>query len=56
MVPAGTAPSKIIQARVYGATVIVVNGDFDNEVAKLYKAAHARIRLVRLLIVESLPR
>src|SRR6478735_4482970 len=28
MVPAGTAPSKIIQARVYGATVIVVDGDF----------------------------
>ena len=39
MVPAGTAPSKIIQARVYGATVIVVDGDFDNEVARLYKAA-----------------
>ena len=39
MVPAGTAASKIIQARVYGATVIVVDGDFDNEVAKLYKAA-----------------
>jgi threonine synthase len=39
MVPRGTAPSKIIQARVYGATVIVVDGDFDNEVAKLYKAA-----------------
>jgi threonine synthase len=39
MVPAGTAPSKIIQARAYGATVIVVDGDFDNEVAKLYKAA-----------------
>ncbi len=39
MVPKGTAPSKIIQARAYGATVIVVDGDFDNEVAKLYKAA-----------------
>lgn len=39
MVPAETAPSKIIQARAYGATVIVVAGDFDNEVAKLYKAA-----------------
>jgi threonine synthase len=39
MVPKGTAPSKIIQARAYGATVIVVDGDFDYEVAKLYKAA-----------------
>jgi threonine synthase len=39
MVPSGTARSKIIQARAYGATVIVVDGDFDNEVAKLYKAA-----------------
>jgi threonine synthase len=39
MVPVGTAPSKIIQARAYGATVIVVDGDFDNEVAKLYKEA-----------------
>ena len=39
MVPAGTAPSKIIQARACGATVIVVDGDFDNEVARLYQAA-----------------
>jgi len=39
LVPKGTAASKIIQARAYGATVIVVNGDFDNEVAVLYKAA-----------------
>jgi threonine synthase len=39
MVPSGTAQSKIIQARAYGATVIVVDGDFDNEVAKLYKLA-----------------
>jgi threonine synthase len=39
MVPKGTAPSKIIQARAYGATVVVVDGDFDYEVAKLYKAA-----------------
>ncbi|HEY7317300.1 MAG TPA: threonine synthase [Candidatus Binatia bacterium] len=39
MVPLGTAPSKIIQARAYGAAVVVVDGDFDNEVAKLYKAA-----------------
>jgi len=39
MVPRGTAPSKIVQARAYGATVIVVAGDFDNEVAQLYKSA-----------------
>jgi threonine synthase len=39
MVPSGTAESKIVQARAYGATVIVVDGDFDNEVAKLYKSA-----------------
>jgi threonine synthase len=39
MVPAGTAPSKIIQARAYGATVVVIDGDFDYDVAKLYKAA-----------------
>src|SRR5919106_1564832 len=39
MVPSGTAQSKIVQARAYGATVVVVDGDFDNEVAKLYKAA-----------------
>jgi threonine synthase len=39
MVPVGTAPSKIIQARAYGATVVVVDGDFDYEVGKLYKAA-----------------
>ena len=39
MVPSGTAPSKIIQARAYGATVVVVDGDFDNEVAQLYKTA-----------------
>jgi threonine synthase len=39
MVPLETARSKIIQARAYGATVVVVEGDFDNEVAKLYKVA-----------------
>ena len=39
MVPKGTAPSKIVQARTYGAKAIVVDGDFDNEVAKLYKTA-----------------
>lgn len=39
MVPAGTAPSKIVQARAYGATVVVIDGSFDYEVAKLYKSA-----------------
>jgi threonine synthase len=39
MVPLGTAPSKIIQARAYGARVVVIDGDFDNEVAQLYKSA-----------------
>lgn len=41
MVPKGTAPSKIIQARAYGAAVIVVDGRFDFEVAELYKNAVA---------------
>ncbi len=39
MVPVGTAPSKVIQARAYGATVIVVRGSFDSELALLYHAA-----------------
>src|SRR5262245_7277754 len=39
MIPAGTSPSKIIQARAYGATVVVIDGSFDYEVAKLYKAS-----------------
>jgi threonine synthase len=39
MVPAATALSKIIQARAYGAKVVVVDGDFDCEVAQLYRAA-----------------
>ena len=39
MVPAGTAPSKIIQASACGATVIVVQGSFDDEVALLYRDA-----------------
>ncbi|HXF76497.1 MAG TPA: pyridoxal-phosphate dependent enzyme, partial [Methylomirabilota bacterium] len=39
MVPKGTAPSKIIQARACGATVVVIDGNFDYEVARLYKAA-----------------
>ncbi len=30
MVPAGTATSKIIQARAYGATVVVIDGDFGS--------------------------
>jgi threonine synthase len=41
MVPKGTAQAKIIQARVYGANVIVVDGRFDHEVAELYKSAVA---------------
>jgi threonine synthase len=41
MVPKGTAPSKIIQSRVYGAAVIVIDGRFDFEVADLYKKAVA---------------
>ena len=41
MVPKGTALSKIIQARAYGAAVIVVDGRFDYEVAELYKKAVA---------------
>jgi threonine synthase len=39
LVPKSTATSKIIQAHACGAMVIVVDGDFDYEVAKLYKAA-----------------
>lgn len=39
MVPSGTAHSKIAQARAYGATVILIDGDFDGDVAKLYRAA-----------------
>jgi threonine synthase len=39
MVPAGTAVSKVLQARAYGATVIVVQGSFDDEVAALYRTA-----------------
>jgi threonine synthase len=39
MVPKGTALSKIVQARAYGAAVIVVDGRFDYEVAELYKTA-----------------
>jgi threonine synthase len=39
MVPKGTAASKIIQARAYGAAVVVIDGDFDREVATLFRAA-----------------
>jgi threonine synthase len=39
MVPTGTSPAKILQAQAYGAVVVVVEGEFDNEVASLYKAA-----------------
>ena len=39
MVPVDTAPSKIVQARAYGAIVVVIEGSFDNEVAQVYKAA-----------------
>jgi threonine synthase len=39
MVPAGTEASKILQAAAYGATVVVVQGSFDNEVARLYREA-----------------
>ncbi|HEU4344114.1 MAG TPA: threonine synthase [Candidatus Binatia bacterium] len=39
MVPVGTAPAKIAQARAYGAKVVVVDGRFDYEVAELYKTA-----------------
>ncbi len=39
MVPKETALSKIIQARAYGAVVIVVDGRFDDEVAELYHSA-----------------
>jgi threonine synthase len=39
MVPEGTAVSKVLQARAYGATTIVVQGSFDGEVAALYRTA-----------------
>ncbi|HKA34182.1 MAG TPA: threonine synthase [Candidatus Binatia bacterium] len=39
MVPAGTEAAKILQAAAYSATVIVVEGSFDNEVARLYREA-----------------
>lgn len=39
MVPEGTSASKVLQAVAYGATVAVVEGSFDGEVARLYKEA-----------------
>jgi threonine synthase len=39
MVPDGTAPAKVAQARAYGASVVVVRGRFDVELAALYGAA-----------------
>jgi threonine synthase len=39
MMPAGTARSKIMQAGAYGATVVLVQGSFDAELASLYRAA-----------------
>ena len=39
MVPEGTSASKVLQASAYGATVVVVHGSFDREVAGLYKEA-----------------
>jgi threonine synthase len=41
MVPKGTAAAKILQAHAYGASVIVVDGRFDYEVAELYQKAVA---------------
>ncbi len=38
VVPEGTAPSKVVQACAYGATVLVVEGNFD-QIAKLYQEA-----------------
>ncbi len=39
MVPEGTSASKVLQAAAYGATVAVVEGSFDGDVARLYKEA-----------------
>ena len=39
MVPQGTSASKVLQAAAYGATVVVVQGSFDDEVARLYQQA-----------------
>jgi len=42
MVPKETSFAKIAQARAYGATVVCLEGDFDNDGAKLYSAAIER--------------
>ncbi len=39
MVPTGTSFAKIVQARAYGARVVCIDGDLDNEGAKLYNSA-----------------
>ena len=38
MVPERTSPSRVIQARAYGATVVVIEGNFE-QAALLYKSA-----------------
>lgn len=38
VVPEGIAPSKVVQAYAYGASVLVIEGDFD-QIAKLYRQA-----------------
>lgn len=38
IVPEGISPSKVIQAHAYGATVVVVKGNFE-EAARIYKIA-----------------
>lgn len=38
IVPEGISPAKIIQARAYGAEVVVIKGNFE-EAARVYKAA-----------------
>jgi threonine synthase len=39
MVPEGTSSAKVLQAVAYGATVVVVQGSFDDDVARLYRDA-----------------
>ena len=39
IVPVGTSPAKVLQAQAYGARVIVIEGQFDKELAQLYEAA-----------------
>ncbi len=42
MVPYGISRAKITQARAYGATVVPLEGDLENDGAKLYSAAIER--------------